>query len=223
MIQKNPTSREERENEDCGHAVYRSWCVVCAKDRSVEKHLQVELLEEEERERTNPRAVFDCVFLTQENADTTLEHENEPRPEVFQEVKIYSCVEVVVRKVKRHCRTSKISAERNTSARITDDIPLLNWIPHFAMRFLNKMRTGRRWKKLIAQFGAEELISFMKHIIQGMFVGHHDRTKTISYIAKCGLVRGKSWTRQILSDAWELTKREDSFGNPLNTVIAERN
>ena len=61
----------------------------------------------------------------------------------------------------------------------------------------------------------------MKHIIQGMFVGHHDRTRTISYITKSGIVRGKSWTRQILSDARELTKREDSFGNPLNTVIAD--
>ena len=53
--------------------------------------------------------------MTQEDADAALEYENEPSPEVFQEVKIYSCVEVVVR--------------------ITDDIPLLNWIPHFAMRF----------------------------------------------------------------------------------------
>ena len=35
------------------------------------------------------------IFLTafsstQENADTTLEYENEPRPEVFQEAKNYS-------------------------------------------------------------------------------------------------------------------------------------
>ena len=58
---------------------------------------------------------------------TKLECENEPSPEVFQEAKIFSCVEAVVR--------------------VTDDIPLLNWIPHFAM----KMRTGRRWKKSVAQ------------------------------------------------------------------------
>ena len=31
--------------------------------------------------------------------------------------------------------------------RITDDISLLNWIPFFAMLFLNKMRIGRRWRK----------------------------------------------------------------------------
>ena len=82
------------------------------------KYLQFEPLEKG-RERTKLSMVtFDCVFLTQDNA--TWEYENEPNPEVFQEVKTYSCVEVAVR--------------------ITDDIPLLNWIPHFAM----KMRTGRR-------------------------------------------------------------------------------
>ena len=88
---------------------------------------------------------FDCVFLTQENADTTLEYENEPSPEVFQEVKIYSCVEGV--------------------ARITDDIPLLNWTPHFAMKKI----TGRRWKKSVARFGEEEPKSLVKRMIQGMF------------------------------------------------------
>ena len=119
MIQKNPTSGEEQEPEDCGHAVHKSWCVVCVKDHCAGKHLQFQLLEKEGRERTKPSLVaFDCVFLTQENADTDSEYENEPSPEVFQEVKIYSCVEGVARKVKRQCRTFNISAECNTSARI---------------------------------------------------------------------------------------------------------
>ena len=34
-------------------------------------------------------------------------------------------------------------------------------------------------------------------------------------------MRGKSWTRQILSDAWESTNWENLFDNPLHTVIAE--
>ena len=50
VIQKNPTSREEQELEDCGHAVHRSWCVVCVKDRGVGKHHQFELLEKEGRD-----------------------------------------------------------------------------------------------------------------------------------------------------------------------------
>ena len=102
---------------------------------------------------------------------------------VYREAMIYSCVEVVVREMKRQCRTLRISVEHNTSARITDDISLLNWIPHFAMQLLNKMRTGRRWRKSMAQFGEEELISFVKRIIQGIFVGYHDRPSGISYMA----------------------------------------
>ena len=70
MIHKNPTSREEQELEDCGHAVYRSWCFACVKDRCVGRRLQVEPFEEEERERTTPMVAFDCGFLTLENADT---------------------------------------------------------------------------------------------------------------------------------------------------------
>ena len=43
----------------------------------------------------------------------------------------------------------------------------------------------------------------MKRIIQEVFVCHHDRTRTISYITKSGIVQDRSWIRQILSDAWE--------------------
>ena len=197
---------------------------------------------------------FHCVFLTQENSDIfpilicrqnrhgqipllvdfikdleslriILKGETEPSLKVFQEVMIYSCVEVVVREMKRQCRILRISAEHNTSVRSTDDISLLIWIPHFAMQFLNKMRNGRRWRQTMAQFGEEELISFVKCMIQGILVGHHDLTRAISCISKSGIVRGKSRTRQILSDAWESTIREDLFGNPwhrrLHTAIAE--
>ena len=56
----NPIRRVEQEREDCGLVVYRNWCAVCVKGRCVEKHLQVEPLEEEEeRERTTPRVAFD--------------------------------------------------------------------------------------------------------------------------------------------------------------------
>ena len=35
------------------------------------------------------------------------------------------------------------------------------------------------------------------------------------------IVRRRSWTPQILSDAWESTDWEHLFDNPLHTVIAE--
>ena len=76
-----------------------------------------------------------------------LKYENEPSMKAFQEVMIHSCVEVAVRETKRQCRILRISAEHNKSVGITDDISLLNWILRFAMQFLNRMRTGRRWRE----------------------------------------------------------------------------
>ena len=66
---KTPMSRSEQEREDCGHAVYRNWCAACFEARGVERQLQVEPLEEEERERTTRMVAFDYVFLTPENVD----------------------------------------------------------------------------------------------------------------------------------------------------------
>ena len=67
---KNPTSREKQEHEDSGHVVHRSWCAACVEGRGVGGHHRIQLLEEEERERTTPIVAFDYGVLTQENADT---------------------------------------------------------------------------------------------------------------------------------------------------------
>ena len=64
MNPKNPTSREKREHGDSGHAVYRSWCAACVEGRSVGGQHRIEILEEEERERTTPIVAFDYSFLT---------------------------------------------------------------------------------------------------------------------------------------------------------------
>ena len=71
MNPRNPTSREKQEREDSGHAVYRSWYAACVEGRGVGGQHRIELLEEEERERTTPIVAFDYGFLTQENADTS--------------------------------------------------------------------------------------------------------------------------------------------------------
>ena len=70
MNSKNPTSRENQEHEDSGHAAYRSWCAACVEGRGVGGQHRIGVMEEEEVERTTPIVAFDCGFLTQENADT---------------------------------------------------------------------------------------------------------------------------------------------------------
>ena len=67
MNPKNPTSSE---NEYSGHAVYRSWCAACVEGRGVGGQHRIELLEEEERERTTPIAAFVYGLTTQEKEDT---------------------------------------------------------------------------------------------------------------------------------------------------------
>ena len=57
--------KQQQEREDCVNAVYRNWCAVWVKVRCVEKHLPVEPLEEEGRQRTKSSlAAFDHVSVT---------------------------------------------------------------------------------------------------------------------------------------------------------------
>ena len=70
MNSKNHTRQEKQAHEDSGHAVYRSWRAACVEGRGVGGQHRIELLEEEERERTTPIEAFDYGILTQENADT---------------------------------------------------------------------------------------------------------------------------------------------------------
>ena len=151
-------------------------------------------------------------------------------------------LETAVREVKRQCRTLRISVEQNTSVRIADDSPLLSWLPRFAAQVMNNMRigkngktsemrrTGRRWRKPMAQFGEkvwfrkigeDGVSSFASRMTQGIFLGHHDRTGAVLCITKDGVVRGKSWTRQTLSDAWDSTNWEGLCGTPWQTVAPE--
>ena len=44
--------------------------------------------------------------------------------------------------------------------------------------------------------------------------GHNDRTRTNIHITKSRIVQGKSWTRHILSDAWESMNWEGLCGTP---------
>ena len=122
---------------------------------------------------------------------------------------------MAVREVKRQSGTLRISAGHNTGVRIADDSPLLGCLPCFSAQVMNKMvigkdgktselrRTGRRWKKPVAQFGEKvrfrkigEDGSFSSRMTQGIFVGHDDRTGAVLCITKNGVVRDKSWTNK---------------------------
>ena len=52
------------------------------------------------------------------------------------------------------------------------------------------------------KIGEDGVNSFASRTTQGSSAGHHDPTGAVLCITKNGVVRGKSWTRQTLSDAW---------------------
>ena len=56
--------------------------------------------------------------------------------------------------------------------------------------------------------------AFASRMTQGIFVGHHDRTRAVLCIAKNGVVRGTSWMRQPLNDAWDATNWDGLCGTP---------
>ena len=74
------------------------------------------------------------------------------------------------------------------------------------------------WSRKI---GEEGISSLVKRMIPGIFVGHRDRTRAVLRITKNGVVRGKSWTRQTQSDAWESTNWEVVCGTPWQMVAPE--
>ena len=63
---------------------------------------------------------------------------------------------------------------------------------------------------------------FASRMTQGIFVGHHDRTGAVFLcITKNEVVRGKSWTRQTLSDAWDATNWDGLCGTPWQMVAPD--
>ena len=74
------------------------------------------------------------------------------------------------------------------------------------------------WFRKIGEGG---VISFASRMTQGIYVGHHDRTGAVLCINKNGVLRGKSWTRQTLSHAWDATNWLFLCGTPWQMVALE--
>ena len=71
------------------------------------------------------------------------------------------------------------------------------------------------WFRTIGEDGVS---SFASRMTRGILAGHHDRTGAVLCITTNGVVRGKSWTRQTLSDAWESINWEGLCGTPWQMV-----
>ena len=110
----------------------------------------------------------------------------------------------MVRETKKQNRNPEdlISVERGTEVKIKDDVLLLNWIPHFAVQFLNKLRIGFLHPKVqfgkkiwFQKVGEEGMNSILKRKIPRPTKNHQNWTRAFLYITKNGGVRGHSWIR----------------------------
>ena len=71
------------------------------------------------------------------------------------------------------------------------------------------------WRESLVSWNWRRRCQFLaSRMTRGIFGGHHDRTGAVSCITKNEVVRGKSWTRQTLRDAWESTTWEGLCGTP---------
>ena len=192
-----------------------------------------------------PMVAFDCGVLTGKrrhvpNSDSSRRRLKSNESYMFRTERVHTMSQFIsneldmkvlreqrshfmVRETKKQDRNPEdlISKEWGTEVKIKDDVLLLNWIPHFAGLFLNKLRIRFLQPKVqfgkkiwFQKIGEEGINSILKRRIQGTFVGHQDRKRTILYIAKNGGVRGHSWIRQTLSDARESMNLEDRVGDP---------
>ena len=66
--------------------------------------------------------------------------------------------------------------------------------------------------------GEDGVSTFANRMTQGIFVGHHDRKGAVLCITKKRVMRGKSWTRHTLSDAWNATDWDNLCGTPRQMV-----
>ena len=111
-------------------------------------------------------------------------------------------------------------------------------LPRFAPQVMNKMRIDKdgkderneeNWSNVERANGAIlREVWFCKIGEHGVsscdsrnFLCHHDRTGAVLCITKNGVVQGKSWTRQTLSDAWQSTNWEGLCGTPWQMVSPE--
>ena len=184
-------------------------------------------LEEEERERTSPNGSFRLRYFDTgkrrhvPNSDSSRRRLKSNESYMLRTERVHTMSQFISNELNRQDLISKEMGFDFTEVKIKDDVLLLNWILHFAGQLLNKLRFGFLQPKVqfgkkiwLQKIGEEGINSTLKRRIQGTFVGHQDRKRTIWYIAKNGGVRGHSWIRQTLSDARESMHLEDWVGDP---------
>ena len=132
--------------------------------------------------------------------------------------------ECAVREVKRQVRTLRYALEECLGP-VPEEHPMLRWLPMAASDAISfyrigkdgltaeVRRTGRPWKKLVAEFGehvyyrpaaAQQQRSGMQaKLYLGRYLGHHARTGSILIMTANGVVTAAGFRRMPAVDRWK--------------------
>ena len=123
-------------------------------------------------------------------------------------------IETEVREAKKLVRTGKIALESKLQMQLTDDDPMLAWLPRHQADQVNRYRigedgktpeqrrTGKKWRKPAIEFGEKLMIreaqtsqqrhanAFQIKMVEGRYIGHHGRTGALLVLTSDGVKRG---------------------------------
>eukprot|EP00435_Cladocopium_sp_Y103_P068786 s76_g32.t1 len=121
--------------------------------------------------------------------------------------------EAAVREVKWRIRAVTMTLEKKLGCAVAEGYPLLTWVPRYAAEQANRhrvgadgktpeeRRTGKRWIKALPVFGERIMVKpagkgrrgDMSRMVEGRFVGCHNRFGSILAMTKDGVVVGSSY------------------------------
>jgi hypothetical protein len=139
-------------------------------------------------------------------------------------------VENAIREVKRQIRVLRSALEEKIGKVLTDDDPVLTWLPRQAADLLNRYkkgadgrtaearRSGKQWRKPAIAFGErlyfKEVGESVRILKDGRYIGHHGRTGSLLLMTSEGVKRGVGFRRMPETDRWDPSQWDQLKGIP---------
>ena len=122
---------------------------------------------------------------------------------------------VGVREDKAQTRVLKSHLEERLKRQLGWSEPLATWLVRHSANCLSRYRiqadgetpdqrrTGKRWRRQSVEFGERKQHSDAERMMDGIFVGHHERTGASLFLSERGLLRGTRVQRNTADQQWD--------------------
>ena len=146
--------------------------------------------------------------------------------------------EAAVREIKNQVRTLRAELTRKYGRDIPETSALLSWLPRHAANAINRYRlgkdgrsaehrrSGRRWRRPTINFGEKTFYRPVQtkaltkigraqmRMLEGIFVGHHERTGAMLFLSPDGVQRGVGLHRKPEKDRYDYDYLLRCIGHP---------